>query len=509
SHSSIGSASDLQNSDDESDTSSSEEEVNESDDDGDSSSQDSKHLDGPLHNDNNDDNDNHNEPFKYGLVKNHQSPNHRVSSSSVLNSAKAKSGPGLNISRIQITHHSINSNQIQQSNNTDDGTSVSNSSLRSDSQKNIDSLDHLIGHVEGHRPLLEDDDEDEMATTKSLITIDDGIVGQPALVFDSENSSKYPVQSSTFTQQPVNVILTTHHQTISHPHPLRIHSDFETLPLSSNTLNNVIHHHHHQHSLDNSSEENDRRLDEEVERSLIPQVIFDQMNNKDLFGSIPFTDKELIVSNQTVQHQKETSTATALLDRNERLISNTTNRFENSFSDLPIINNTISPPSILIGNDNIDSVPKSTTDLFGAVPFETSTKSIKQQQGQIIKIPQLIQAPPPSSSSSLSITTPKTLPTSLSSATNPATTAKQKPTLSTSNVIQTSSSVASTGSSSKLSRNQLQRSNLKIKSKVAKKYEVDESDDEVDGLLDPNESEDLLLDGDDNVDRPLANEPPP
>ena len=55
-------------------------------------------------------------------------------------------------------------------------------------------------------------------------------------------------------------------------------------------------HHHHQHSFDNSSEENDRRLDEEVERSLIPQVMFDQMNNKDLFGSIPFTDKQLIVS---------------------------------------------------------------------------------------------------------------------------------------------------------------------------------------------------------------------
>ena len=35
----------------------------------------------------------------------------------------------------------------------------------------------------------------------------------------------------------------------------------------------------------------------------------------------------------------------------------------------------------------------------------------------------------------------------------------------------------------------LQKSNSKLKSKVAKKYEVDESDDDVDGLLDPNEDE--------------------
>ena len=259
------------------------------------------------------DDDSHNESFKYGLVKNH-SPHHRVSlqsSSSVLKSNTiCKSAGGLNISRIQITHHhhpNSSGSQIQQSNNIDDGeTSISNSSIRSDTQKNIDSLDHLIGHVEGHRPLLlEDEDEDDImpnvcSTVKSLISINDlSIVGQQALVFDSNNDSKYSIQSpqppssSTFTQQPVNVILTTHHHAP--------HSDLETLSLSppspsttTNTLNNV--HHHHQHSFDNSSEENDRRLDEEVERSLIPQVMFDQMNNKDLFGSIPFTDKQLIVS---------------------------------------------------------------------------------------------------------------------------------------------------------------------------------------------------------------------
>lgn len=205
-----------------------------------------------------------------------------------------------------------------------------------------------------------------------------------------------------------------------------------------------------------------------------------------------------------------------MVDPNERrtlLISNPTitNRFENSFSDLPVstiiqesiaapttttttTSNTISPPSILISNDSKNiSVPRSTTDLFGAVPFET--KSIKQPQNQIVKIPQII---PPSSSSLIATT--KTL----SSAINPITTttaAKQPTTTTTSNVIQTSSSSSSTISTgsgvNKLNRNQLQRSNLKIKSKVAKKYEVDESDDEVDGLLDPNESEDLLMDGDD------------
>nr|XP_027204073.1 probable serine/threonine-protein kinase DDB_G0282963 [Dermatophagoides pteronyssinus] len=541
SHSSIGSASDLQNTDDdddddESDTSSSDDHDDDDDDSNISSnsddSQDSKHSAG-HHGDSDDDNVDH---IKYGLVKNqlpHHHHHHRI-----LNSTKCKSIGGLNISRIQITHNPM----IENLDNNNDDCGTSNSSIRSDTlQKNIDSLDHLIGHVEGHRPLLEDnDDDDEMiitttttlpittTTTKSLITINDG---QQALLFDSNNDSKYSnIQlPATVTQQPVNVIVTANHH-----HSSRIHSDFETLSLSPPSMNTLNNHnqHQHQHSLDNSSEENDRRLDEEVERSLIPQVIFDQMNNKDLFGSIPFTDKELI--NQTIQHQKDTSTAVALVDPNERrtlLISNPTitNRFENSFSDLPVstiiqesitapttttTSNTISPPSILISNDSKNiSVPRSTTDLFGAVPFETSsssssTKSIKQQQNQIVKIPQLT---PPSLSL---IATTKT--SSLSSAINPitttATTAAKQPTTATttSNVIQTSSSSSSTistgsgvNNNNKLNRNQLQRSNLKIKSKVAKKYEVDESDDEVDGLLDPNESEDLLMDGDD---RSIANE---
>ena len=197
---------------------------------------------------------------------------------------------------------------IENLDNNNDDCGTSNSSIRSDTlQKNIDSLDHLIGHVEGHRPLLEDNDDDDdlitttttlpITTTKSLITINDGgdivVGGQQALLFDSNNDSKYsniqlPVTANpTATQQPVNVI-----------HSSLIHSDFETLSLSPPSMNTLNNHnqHQHQHSLDNSSEENDRRLDEEVERSLIPQVIFDQMNNKDLFGSIPFTDKELIVS---------------------------------------------------------------------------------------------------------------------------------------------------------------------------------------------------------------------
>ena len=217
-----------------------------------------------------------------------------------------------------------------------------------------------------------------------------------------------------------------------------------------------------------------------------------------------------------------------MVDPNERrtlLISNPTitNRFENSFSDLPVstiiqesiavpttttttTSNTISPPSILISNDSKNiSVPRSTTDLFGAVPFET--KSIKQPQNQIVKIPQII---PPSSSSLIATT--KTLSSAINPITTTATTAAKQPTTATttSNVIQTSSSSSSTistgsgvNNNNKLNRNQLQRSNLKIKSKVAKKYEVDESDDEVDGLLDPNESEDLLMDGDD---RSIANE---
>lgn len=191
------------------------------------------------------------------------------------------------------------------------------------------------------------------------------------------------------------------------------------------------------------------------------------------------------------------------------------------------------------------------TDLFGAVPFSSSSHShiaTNDSKGQnLVKIPQplsssasklqgaktgVIKIKVTSTPSSSSINVPVTISLSITSASiiNSTTTltsgvmsgiastsvaattslAKHQPQalkyvkspnltstttiLTTANISTTTSTLSSTAANagiSKLSRNQLQRSNLKIKSKVAKKYEVDESDDEVDGLLDPLENDDI------------------
>lgn len=226
---------------------------------------------------NEDDDDSENDviSFKYGRVKNQSSP--------LLDPAlkKTLNKPLLNISKIHVrlndnTNNNDNKMDTINVNNNDDTTSVSNSSIRSDSQKNIDSLDHLIGHVEGHRPLLEDEEDDDITTTvpapvlptsKSLISIEPE---QTILIFDDDNKDK----SNKFYQCQTDKFPRTSYSSGN------LHSDFESATINQQQIY--------------ETEEN-RRLDEEVERSLIPQVIYDQMNNKDLFGSIPFTNKELIV----------------------------------------------------------------------------------------------------------------------------------------------------------------------------------------------------------------------
>lgn len=221
---------------------------------------------------NEDDDDSENDviSFKYGRVKNQSSP--------LLE--KNINKPLLNISRIQVRLNNENTNNNNKMdtiniNNNDDTTSVSNSSIKSDSQKNIDSLDHLIGHVEGHRPLLEDEEEDDITTTvpaavltssKSLISIEPE---QTILIFDDNKNDKSKFYQTKSDKFPRNSYSSGN-----------IHSDFEVTTINQQQIY--------------ETEEN-KRLDEEVERSLIPQVIYDQMNNKDLFGSIPFTNKELIV----------------------------------------------------------------------------------------------------------------------------------------------------------------------------------------------------------------------
>lgn len=301
--SSIGSASDLQQSDDESNDEDSDSSAKMDDDN--STDQDNSGISDSFELVNFDDSV-MNTRFKYGLVKNHSSVSNGPNVAPIGPTCGNSSGTAkqLSISRVEIKSVSSGGTDQPGGVTIDDETSVSNSSV---SSKNIDSIDHLIGHVEGHRPLLEEDEEEE--TVKPFIEIDQEVDYVPPFtnsavkpemdVFSidpppplmqktindtqpNSNYSSYGANSCSFVLNKDYVNLSCHN---TQDGPNRnssntLHSDFETLSLQQ---------------ISDESDEN-RRLDEEVELSLNMQVMYDQLTNKDLFGSIPFTDKDLIVS---------------------------------------------------------------------------------------------------------------------------------------------------------------------------------------------------------------------
>ena len=236
-----------------------------------------------------------------------------------------------NISRIQITNSSMEEIEEQDKESTIsggvDGASVgdvlsTNSSINSVATRNTAndntsaSIDLLIGHIEGHRPLLEEEDDQDdseivdttLQAVKPYIEMDQEIEYIPSQQTVSQNSG--PIECSnihdsvmfnSMTSSITSVIMkeppppsSLVFPPIAQPKDLltddpspsqhSTYSDFETL-----SLQQIV----------DETEEN-RALDEEVAQSLNSQVIHDQLTHKDLFGSIPFTDKELIVSRETL-----------------------------------------------------------------------------------------------------------------------------------------------------------------------------------------------------------------
>lgn len=153
------------------------------------------------------------------------------------------------------------------------------------------------------------------------------------------------------------------------------------------------------------------------------------------------------------------------------------------------------------------------TDLFGAIPFASSTdpngkkvndKSIlpttcvKQQTTYTIDLPiQVINlkpvnhlpfsnsVAPTKTNSNPSLSNAKISTSIVSNISLITTTSVTKPDSKLISIMATLPSTTTIQTGKPL----LQKSNSKLKSKVAKKYEVDESDDEVDGLLDPNDDD--------------------
>ena len=233
---------------------------------------------------------------------------------------------GQNISRIQITNlstHEMNDDPSSSINKISmtplvmddggDGTSVGevlsttssiNSATRNITNDNASvSIDHLIGHIEGSRPLLEDDDDGDEENSsnptdssyvKPFIEIDQEIEFVPLSTSNSTviNLTDEPVNMFSSMTSSINSVVMMYPSTDSNYRPAQppkdlltedppsLSTDFETL-----SLQQIV----------DENEEN-QKLDEEVAQSLNCQVILDQLTNKDLFGSVPFNDKELIVS---------------------------------------------------------------------------------------------------------------------------------------------------------------------------------------------------------------------
>lgn len=196
----------------------------------------------------------------------------------------------------------------------EDGTSVGTSEVLSTASSvassaaraiNLDgtsaSIDHLIGHIEGHRPLLEEEDfeeEEQQAQQVKLIEMDLECPPPPPSSANETSAAADSVMYGSMTSSVCSVVLknsapesTTVVDLLTEDPPLVSTANVHHLVIKSNVGGGGD----GSGGGESSENENDRRLDEEVAASLNSQVIYDQLANKDLFGSVPFNDKELIV----------------------------------------------------------------------------------------------------------------------------------------------------------------------------------------------------------------------
>lgn len=187
------------------------------------------------------------------------------------------------IARIKISAAAAAAVSDTASDNT--SLSINEADETGQPNKSGDTIDHLIGHIEGHRPLLDDDEEEEAepASASSAIAAPIPVI-RPFIQMDTppvqspqEESAPPPPPTLSFNLGNAEAVLFTSSDGIN------------TNTFEAFTLQQII----------DETEEN-LRLDQEVERSLTAQVIRDQMNHKDLFGSIPFTDKDLMVSEERI-----------------------------------------------------------------------------------------------------------------------------------------------------------------------------------------------------------------
>lgn len=304
--SSIGTASDLQNfSDDDDDDGSMDDErsSDDSDSDGELATSSDEELPEPIV----DSSDNDFEMINFDHDTNAPRP---CGTGDPLTSLPSKSTEGTttlkhqlalaqNISRIQITGNYSNMDSDNTSMSINDGTSIGEvmstcSVNTSSSQKNIDNIDHLVGHLEAKRPLLEEDEDDECEDHGNEEQAEASVVVGSLLELDTDDKS---LPGHSIMHHSMNEI-SNHVQVQSTSSMSQSLHDEDVLMFNNHSL--TYSNNFEASSLQQVADEIEEnlKLDDEVAQSLNCQVLLDQMSNMDLFGSTPFTDRELIVSVQ-------------------------------------------------------------------------------------------------------------------------------------------------------------------------------------------------------------------
>ncbi|CAG2117008.1 unnamed protein product [Medioppia subpectinata] len=340
----------------------------------------------------------------------------------------------------------------------------------------ISSDDLLIGHIDGEKPLL-CDEEDE--TSPRVIHMTGG--GSGGHHMPSLSSLSNDVFASAPFRKP---------HTKARKKSDKIDMESEDIRLVETTT---------------SGDE----IDEEVARNLRAQVVKDSMvGPKDLFGSKPFTEQQLVTceeqhqSHQSLQYyseqqiqpqQQTTSLSQKPLNAEQQFPRIIPQHYQQSFDDnseqqkqqllktqqQPLPQQQQPPPPL-------QELSQPSQDLFGAIPFSSNSKT-----SQVIA-----PLPPPNAVIALRPTVPpKTSKVLSSAATSPP---KKVIVHSTAMASIPTQSSAESSTMSPPSPIKPVKPLLKLKpkskalSKTAKKYEVEDDDDEIDGLISCENDEELV-----------------
>ncbi|XP_054166392.1 serine/threonine-protein kinase sel-5-like isoform X2 [Oppia nitens] len=326
----------------------------------------------------------------------------------------------------------------------------------------VDGDDLLIGHIDGDKPLLCDEDEESSP--------------QVSHVDSHQMPSLSSLSNDVFASAPFRK---PHSKSKKKNDKISIES--EDIKLVETTT---------------SGDE----IDEEVARNMRAQVVKDSIvGPKDLFGSKPFNEQQLVNCDeqlQSLQMQYYAEQQLQLQQQQQQLIQSQPNiqPQQQTPEQFQRLIQQQYQQKIIVNEVQLQTRPelsqqqsqRPSQDLFGAVPFASNPVTNKV----------IAPIPPPNTVAQRPIVPPKTSKVlSVVSSTPKKITPIIHQTATASIPGQSSELSLSPPASTSVKTKSLVKTKpkLKVLSKTAKKYEVDEDDDDIDGLI-SNENDDEMID---------------